>query len=100
MCRSSASKPSKSCAAPARPALHWTRGSACCWMEMEFEMPLTKHTSASSSTDGRIESRRLAEQLRNAFAGEAWHGPALLELLAEVDSATAAAHPFPGVHSI
>jgi len=67
---------------------------------MEFEMPLTKHTSASSSTDGRIESRRLAEQLRNAFAGEAWHGPALLELLAEVDSATAAAHPFPGVHSI
>jgi uncharacterized damage-inducible protein DinB len=46
------------------------------------------------------EAGRIAEQLRNAFHGNAWHGPALLELLADVDSATAAAHPLPDVHSI
>jgi uncharacterized damage-inducible protein DinB len=62
-------------------------------------MPQMKPKSASSSTDGQ-EAKRLAEQLRNAFEGEAWHGPALLELLADVDAATAAAHPLPGVHSI
>lgn len=63
-------------------------------------MPPTKRKSASSSTNSRTESARLAEQLRNAFEGDAWHGPALLELLADVDSATAAAHPLPSVHSI
>ena len=63
-------------------------------------MPPIKRTSASSSTNGRIETARLAQQLRNAFDGEAWHGPALLELLADVDSKTAAAHPLPDVHSI
>jgi uncharacterized damage-inducible protein DinB len=46
------------------------------------------------------EAGRVAEQLRNAFEGEAWHGPAVLELLADVDAATAAAHPLPEVHSI
>lgn len=46
------------------------------------------------------EAERISEQLRNAFDGDAWHGPALLELLADVDAATAAAHPFPNVHSI
>jgi uncharacterized damage-inducible protein DinB len=43
---------------------------------------------------------RIAEQLRRAFAGDAWHGPALLELLEDVDAATAAAKPLPDVHSI
>jgi uncharacterized damage-inducible protein DinB len=46
------------------------------------------------------EAARIADQLRRAFAGDAWHGPALLELLADVDVATAAAHPLPDVHSI
>jgi uncharacterized damage-inducible protein DinB len=46
------------------------------------------------------ESMLLAEQLRRAFNGDAWHGPALLELLADVDAKTAAAHPIPDVHSI
>jgi uncharacterized damage-inducible protein DinB len=46
------------------------------------------------------ESTRIADQLRRAFNGEAWHGPALLELLADVEAATAAAHPLPDVHSI
>jgi len=46
------------------------------------------------------QSSRIADQLRRAFAGSAWHGPALLELLQDVDAATAAAKPLPDVHSI
>jgi uncharacterized damage-inducible protein DinB len=46
------------------------------------------------------ESSRIAEQLRRAFDGTAWHGPALLELLEDVDAATAAAKPLKDVHSI
>jgi uncharacterized damage-inducible protein DinB len=42
----------------------------------------------------------LADQLRRAFEGVAWHGPALLELLQDVDVATAAAKPVPDAHSI
>lgn len=46
------------------------------------------------------ESSLIADQLRRAFEGDAWHGPALLELLQDVDAATAAARPLPDVHSI
>jgi uncharacterized damage-inducible protein DinB len=46
------------------------------------------------------EAGRIADQLRRAFDGGAWHGPALLELLEDVDAATAAARPLPDVHSI
>jgi len=46
------------------------------------------------------EAQRIADQLVRAFYGGAWHGPALLELLADVDAATAAATPIAGVHSI
>jgi len=46
------------------------------------------------------EPALIADQLRRAFEGEAWHGPALLDLLQDVDAATAAAKPLPGVHSI
>jgi len=46
------------------------------------------------------ESALIAEQLRRAVAGDAWHGPALLELLEDVDAATAAAKPLPDAHSI
>ncbi len=46
------------------------------------------------------ESALIAEQLRRAFEGDAWHGPALLELLQDVNAATAAARPLPEVHSI
>jgi uncharacterized damage-inducible protein DinB len=47
-----------------------------------------------------LQSGLLAEQLRRAFDGDAWHGPALLELLMDVDAATAAAKPIPAAHSI
>src|SRR5258708_15777168 len=46
------------------------------------------------------QSALVAEQLRRAYDGDAWHGPALLELLKDVDAATAAAKPLPDVHSI
>ena len=46
------------------------------------------------------EAARIADQLRRAFYGSAWHGPAVLELLDDVDAATAAAKPLEGVHSI
>ena len=63
-------------------------------------MPRTKPKSPSSPTSRNSEAARLAEQLRNAFEGDAWHGPAVLELLADVDASTAAAHPLPETHSI
>ncbi|HLW85988.1 MAG TPA: DinB family protein [Candidatus Sulfotelmatobacter sp.] len=46
------------------------------------------------------EPARIADQLRRAFDGSAWHGPAVLELLADVDAATAAAKPVKGAHGI
>jgi uncharacterized damage-inducible protein DinB len=46
------------------------------------------------------EALRIADQLRRAFDGSAWHGPALLELLADIDATTAASTPMPKVHSI
>jgi uncharacterized damage-inducible protein DinB len=42
----------------------------------------------------------LADQLERSFRGGAWHGPALVETLAGIDAAAAAAHPLPGAHSI
>ena len=42
----------------------------------------------------------IADQLRAAFDGEAWHGPAMMEILNGVDAATAAEHPIPAAHSI
>ncbi len=46
------------------------------------------------------QADRLAEQLRLALEGSAWHGPSLLELLAGVSAAQAASHPIPDAHSI
>jgi uncharacterized damage-inducible protein DinB len=46
------------------------------------------------------ETSRLADQIRRAFEGDAWHGDSVLELLADVDAKTAAAHPIKNAHSI
>ena len=54
----------------------------------------------SKAATSRSEAARIADQLRRAFDGDAWHGPALLELLEDVDASTAAAKPLPDVHSI
>jgi uncharacterized damage-inducible protein DinB len=46
------------------------------------------------------EAALIADQLRRAFYGTAWHGPAVMELLEDVDAATATAKPIASVHSI
>lgn len=46
------------------------------------------------------ETARIADQLRRAFSGEAWHGDSLLEILDGVAAAQAAARPIKHVHSI
>jgi uncharacterized damage-inducible protein DinB len=57
-------------------------------------------SKAKKSKPAKSEGALIADQLRRAFDGSAWHGPALLELLGDVDAATAAAKPFDDVHSI
>jgi len=42
----------------------------------------------------------IVEQLKLAFDGEAWHGPALMEILDGVDGRAAAVRPAKAVHSI
>lgn len=46
------------------------------------------------------EHERLLGEIRRAYRGGAFHGPALFEILDGVDAATAAATPVPGAHSI
>jgi uncharacterized damage-inducible protein DinB len=46
------------------------------------------------------EPARLADQIRRAFDGDAWHGDSVLELLKGLHAATAAAHPLANTHSI
>ena len=46
------------------------------------------------------ETFRLADQIRRAFEGSAWHGDSILELLADVNAKTAAARPIKDAHSI
>lgn len=42
----------------------------------------------------------LLETVRRSFDGDAWHGPALQDALADVTARQAAARPSPDVHSI
>ena len=53
-------------------------------------------TSNSHASEGAL----IADQLRRAFYGTAWHGPSVMELLEEIDTTTAAAKPIANVHSI
>lgn len=46
------------------------------------------------------EVRRIEDQLRRAFEGQAWHGDSLMELLNSVAAGQAAARPLKDVHSI
>jgi uncharacterized damage-inducible protein DinB len=42
----------------------------------------------------------VVDQMKRAYRGEAWHGPALRELLADVTAEKAAARPLAAAHSI
>ena len=46
------------------------------------------------------ELRRIADQLRRASEGGAWHGPSLRELLQDVEAGRAATRAVPGAHTI
>jgi uncharacterized damage-inducible protein DinB len=46
------------------------------------------------------ETARLADQIRRAFDGDAWHGDSVLELLGGVDAKIAVAHHIKNAHSI
>lgn len=46
------------------------------------------------------ESERIADQLQRALEGDAWHGPALKEVLAGVTPEQGARRPLPQAHSI
>jgi len=46
------------------------------------------------------EAGRIADQLQRAFYGAAWHGPAVMELLEDVNATMATARPIVNVHNI
>ncbi|MGH9904806.1 MAG: DinB family protein [Pyrinomonadaceae bacterium] len=46
------------------------------------------------------EIKRIEDQLKRAFEGNAWHGSGVLEILRDVSASRAAARPLPGAHSI
>ena len=46
------------------------------------------------------EAARIADQLRRAFDGDAWHGDSLFEILKGVTAAQAAARPVTSAHTI
>jgi uncharacterized damage-inducible protein DinB len=46
------------------------------------------------------ETARIADQLRRAFSGEAWHGDSLLQILDGITAAQASARPVKHAHTI
>src|SRR2546428_9044664 len=46
------------------------------------------------------ELERVADQLRRAYSGPAWHGPSVMEALQDVTPEIAARHPIPTAHTI
>lgn len=46
------------------------------------------------------EIERITDQLRRAFEGPSWHGPAVLEALESVTSVQASRRPIAGAHTI
>ena len=46
------------------------------------------------------ELHRIQGQIVRSLDGEAWHGPALMEVLSGVDARAAIAHPIPSAHTI
>jgi uncharacterized damage-inducible protein DinB len=63
-------------------------------LQMRQSKPMRAGAQAPTECAG------IADQLQRAFYGSAWHGPAIMEILADVDAFTAAAKPIANVHSI
>ena len=56
--------------------------------------------NANATIEPMSEIEQIVEELRMAFEGEPWHGPALMEIVAGVDAKAASAHPIAEAHSI
>jgi uncharacterized damage-inducible protein DinB len=46
------------------------------------------------------ETARIADQLHRMYAGSAWHGPSLTEILSDINEERAARRPLPTAHTI
>ena len=57
---------------------------------------MARETTAEKIT----EAPRIVDQLQRSFEGDAWHGPSISEILADVSAEHAAAHSLPEAHSI
>ena len=51
-------------------------------------------------SEDRSETARIADQLSRAFAGDAWHGDSVFEILEGVTAAQASARPIKNAHTI
>jgi uncharacterized damage-inducible protein DinB len=46
------------------------------------------------------EIERICQQMKQAFEGEAWHGPSVMEVLEGIDAEAASARPLPVAHTV
>src|SRR5947207_15275724 len=72
------------------------------WNESSFAKNWSYKLTGRDHSLNKImrETERIVDQLNRAFVGEAWHGPAVLEVLKGVTAEQATARPFAGGHSI
>ena len=68
-------------------------------MQAALILPQSATVSRSAKLE-RMETKRLASQLRRSYEGQAWHGPSMQELLNGVTSEQAVAKPVSGAHNI
>ena len=54
----------------------------------------------ATTTTANTECFRIADQLRRAVEGDAWHGPAIRDLLVDVTAEQAFSRPLAAAHSI
>jgi uncharacterized damage-inducible protein DinB len=57
-------------------------------------------SNAAATRTSIAETARVADQLHRMYAGPAWHGPSLSEILAGIDEESAARRPIPNAHTI
>jgi uncharacterized damage-inducible protein DinB len=61
---------------------------------------MMRNGNVSVSEESETEAVRIADQLRRAFNGDAWHGDSVFEILQGVTAEQAAARPIAGAHTI
>jgi uncharacterized damage-inducible protein DinB len=61
---------------------------------------LNDHNSLFRNGRTNLEIEKIIDQLNRAFWKEAWHGPAVMEILNAVSAQQASARPTPNAHTI